>query len=372
MTELRGTLVLRHGLFRGVIEYGTSIEAVEVEAEGGGALPFILPGFVDTHVHGGGGFDTMDGADGVAGMALFHLRHGVTTLLPTTITNPWREVMGALAGVAEVKAGGSRHVMPDLPGVHLEGPFISPHRLGAQPPFALAPTPDLVDEVLETGVVRLVTLAPELEHSSTAAARFAAAGVRVSFGHTVATAEQVALVAEVVRGSGGTVGFTHLFNAMSQLGSREPGAVGAALADAEAYAELILDLHHVHPTSFRAALAAKPEHLHLITDAVRACGMAEGVSELGGQRVMVKDGAVRLESGNLAGSVLTLDQALRNAVEFGGVDLPTASRALSGVPARYLGLADRGELAVGRRADLVVLGADLRVQDVYVAGRRLR
>jgi len=370
MTELRGTLVLPSGLFRGVLRYGSFIEAVELDGEGGGALPFILPGFVDTHVHGGGGFDTMDGADGVTAMARFHLRHGVTTLLPTTITNPWSEVMAALAGAAEVRAAHSDQVMPDLPGVHLEGPFISPHRLGAQPPFAVLPTRDLVEEVLEAGVVRLVTLAPELEHSAAAAGRFAAAGVRVSFGHTVATAEQVALVADVVRARGGTVGFTHLFNAMSQLGSREPGAVGAALADAEAYAELILDLHHVHPTSFRAALAAKPGRLHLITDAVRACGMAEGVSELGGQRVVVKDGAVRLEGGALAGSVLTLDQALRNAVESGGVDLPTASRALSGVPARYLGLADRGEITVGRRADLVVLGADLQVQDVYVAGRR--
>lgn len=371
MTELRGTLVLPQGLFRGTVKYGSLIETVEIDGDGGGALPFILPGFVDSHVHGGGGFDTMDGADGVTGMARFHVRHGVTTLLPTTITNPWNEVMKALSGVAEVMAGGGDHGMADLPGAHLEGPFISPHRLGAQPPFAALPTPDLVEEVLATGVVKVVTLAPEIEHAAEAARRFAAAGVRVSFGHTVATAEQVATVAAVVRAGGGLVGFTHLFNAMSQLGSREPGVVGAALADSDAYAELILDLHHVHPTSFRAALAAKPERLHLITDAVRACGMGEGVSELGGQRVIVKDGAVRLEGGVLAGSVLTLDQALRNAVEQGRVDLPAASRALSGVPARYLGLTDRGEIEVGRRADLVVLDAELRVQDVFVAGRRL-
>jgi N-acetylglucosamine-6-phosphate deacetylase len=367
--------VLPHGLVSGTIDHGSHIEAVEqVDGAGSSAdLPIILPGFIDTHVHGGGGADTMDGVQGVERVVRFHVAHGVTTLLPTTITHPWQDVMAALAGVAEfMTAAGDRgsEVMADVPGAHLEGPFINPQRLGAQPPYATLPVPELVEELIAKGIVRVVTMAPEVQHAKEAARRFASAGVRVSFGHTNATAAEVGAVAAAVRAAGGVVGFTHLFNAMTQLTGREPGAVGAALADTEAFAELIFDLHHVAPTSFKAALAAKPHKLHLITDAIRACGQAEGTSELGGQSVIVKDGAARLANGTLAGSVHTLDQGLRNAVAQ-GVDLATASRALSGVPAAYLGLDDRGALVAGARADMVVLDNDLRVQEVFVAGRSL-
>src|SRR5690606_37853859 len=224
-----------------------------------------------------------------------------------------------------------------------------------------------VAELLGLDVVRVVTLAPEIPHAAEAAETFARAGVRVSFGHTVADAEQVAAAAQRVRSAGGTVGFTHPYNAMSQLVGRAPGVVGAALADQTAFAELILDLHHVHPTSFLAALAAKPRRLSLITDAIRACGAGEGESELGGVPVRVEGGTARLADGTLAGSVLTLDQALRNATGV-GVPLHVASRLASAVPASYLGLSDRGALRPGLRADVVVLDADLQVREVVVGG----
>lgn len=451
MRRLEGTLVLEGGLARGALvfddvgddETGGRIIAVEVaervadpfgeasmsaKDEGGAQTPravaeppFLLPGFVDGHVHGGGGADTMDGVAGVRVMARFHLHRGTTTLLPTTITNPWDKIIAALAAVelvarearaqeagaqeggapdARAQEGGARDagvattaavqgaplglhedgdvtgarqaadLLPSIPGAHLEGPFISPQRLGAQPPFALAPEPELVTELLAMGVVRVVTLAPEIPHAAEAAAAFALAGVRVSFGHTVADADQVAAVARRVRAVGGTVGFTHLFNAMSQLVGRAPGVVGAALADEAAFAELILDFHHVHATSFRAALAAKPRRLSLITDAIRACGGGDGESELGGARVRVEQGAARLADGTLAGSVLTLDQAVRNATAV-GVPLHVASRLASSVPAAYLGLADRGALAPGLRADVVMLDGALNVTEVVVGGRRV-
>jgi N-acetylglucosamine-6-phosphate deacetylase len=400
MRRLEGTLVLPDGLARGAIVYddvgdgdsggrigdvvvvervtdpfaassaGPADQRVPSAARVGAEPPFLLPGFIDGHVHGGGGADTMDGAEGVRAMARFHLLRGTTTLLPTTITNPWDNVVAALEAVAEV-AREERSVtapLPSIPGAHLEGPFISPQRLGAQPPFALEPEADRVAQLLDLDVVRVVTLAPEIPHAAEAAETFARAGVRVSFGHTVADAEQVAAVAQRVRAVGGTVGFTHLFNAMSQLVGRAPGVVGAALADPAAFAELILDLHHVHPTSFLAALAAKPQRLSLITDAIRACGAGEGESELGGLPVRVEGGTARLADGTLAGSVLTLDQALRNATGV-GVPLHVASRLASAVPASYLGLSDRGVLRAGLRADVVVLDGDLQVVEVVIGGR---
>jgi len=387
---MEGVLVLPGGLARGTLTYdGAVIAAIDAEPLGGGDASLleevrggdgrvVLPGFIDPHVHGGGGGDTMDGPEGVRALARFHLGHGTTTVLPTTITNPWPNVVGALRGVKrvmqELEKGGpggrSRGAMPSIPGAHLEGPFISPDKLGAQPPLTLTPTAERLEELLALEVLRVVTMAPEIAGAPDAARCLARAGVRVSVGHTAAGYEEARALAAVVRAEGGVVGFTHLFNAMSTLASRAPGTVGAALSDPEAFAELILDLHHVHEASFLAVLAAKPDRLLFVTDAIRACGMPEGETELGGQRVLVRGGAARLPGGSLAGSVLTLDAALRNAVR-AGVPLATASRLASGVAAEYLGLADRGALEVGKRADLVVLDSALEVRSVVAAGRRV-
>ena len=225
-------------------------------------------------------------------------------------------------------------------------------------------------EILELDIVKLVTIAPEIDGALDAARRFAESGVRVSVGHTCASYEEVTKLLELVKKAGGAVGFTHLYNAMGGLSGRDPGCVGAALADSAAYAELIFDTHHVHAGSFLSALNAKPGRLHLITDAIRASGLGSGETELGGQSVTVAQGAARLADGTLAGSVVTLEQSLRNAVA-AGVPLPKASTLLSQVPADYLGLSDRGSLTVGKRADMVVLNERLEIQQVYVAGREV-
>ena len=367
MTRLKGRLVLPQGVVAGRLEFGRTITGLEADANVRG--PYLLPGFIDTHLHGGDGGDTMDGADGVRTLTRFHLAHGTTTLYPATITNPWDAILHALDGVRQVQADADP-TLPSIPGVHLEGPFINPDRLGAQPSHTLEPTSAQLDDLLRYEVIRLVTMAPELPGVPEAARRFAEAGVRVSVGHTTADAETVAAFAKTLRSAGGTLGFTHLYNAMGGLTGREPGVVGAALADRDAYSELVLDLRHVHPASFLAAMHAKPDKLHLITDSIRANGLGDGETELGGQRVIVKDGAATLPDGTIAGSTLTLDRALRNALAL-GVDLVQASRMLSLTPARYMGLSDRGELSVGKRADLVVLDDNFKVQEVYVAGRQV-
>lgn len=367
MNEVSGRILTPSGLVRGTIRFGKRIEEIErADVDG----PLLLPGFVDVHVHGGGGGDTMDGPEGVLKLARFHLGHGTTTLLPTTMTNPWEKVLFALDAVNEVRSGNPGEPLPDIPGAHLEGPFISPERLGAQPPFTLLPSAEAIEEITRRDVVRVATLAPELPNAMEAAAAFAAAGVRVSVGHTRSDYDSVRRLADVMRAAGGTLGFTHLFNAMGGIEGRMPGPASAAFANRDAYAELILDGHHVLEGAFHAARAAKRHRLLLVTDCIRAGGVGDGETELGGQRVMVAGGAARLADGTLAGSVLTMDRALKNALR-ANVPLAEASYLLSGAPARYLGLADRGEIALGKRADLVALGDEYEVTRVWVEGQLL-
>ena len=366
--SLEGRVLTDHGLRPARLRFGERITALEpLPAQADAAtLPIIAPGFIDQHVHGGGGGDTMDGPDGVRALARHHLRHGTTALLATTLTAPWDDVLTALRGVAAVRdapAAGEAVVL----GAHLEGPFVSPQRLGAQPPYALDATPERVEAVLATGVVRVATVAPELTGVQASVAAWAAAGVRLNVGHTRADAGAVEAFLERVAAAGGQAGATHLYNAMGGMEGRAPGALGALLGDGDAVLELICDGFHVAPAAIRTAWRAAGERLVLITDAIRASGMTDGVSELGGQRVTVEGGRARLADGTLAGSMLTMDAAVRGAVR-AGLPLEAALRAASSAPARALGLEDRGVIAAGARADLVVLDAALTVQAVYLAG----
>ena len=368
MTELSGRLVLSDGVRAGRLRFGQQIEQLELGSAP--ATRYLLPGFIDTHVHGGSGGDTMDGAAGIETLARFHARHGTTSLLPTTMTNPWARVLEALEAVREVMARG----VPggaDIIGAHLEGPFISPNKLGAQPPQTLSPTPELVAQALASGVIRAVTLAPEVPGAAQAGLAFAEAGVRVGVGHTTADAETVRAFLAAVQAAGGRTAATHLFNAMGGLEGRVPGPAGALMTDPQTRLEIILDGVHVHEISFLLAHLAAPGRVMLITDAMRAAGLGDGESELGGQKVIVKAGkAVLAAGGSIAGSVLTLDVALRNALK-AGLDLPDVSRMLSAAPADSLGLTDRGRLAVGLRADVVVLSEQLEVEAVYVGGQQV-
>jgi N-acetylglucosamine-6-phosphate deacetylase len=371
MISLEGRILSPAGWVEGVIRFENSILEI-TPAKIPASSPWIVPGFIDVHVHGGAGSDTMDGEDEVLELARFHATHGTTALLPTTITNPWLNVLESLRYVrramkmqAEDGLAGARVL-----GAHLEGPFISPKRLGAQPPFTLEPTPERLAEALEFGVIRVVTLAPEIGRGLEAAQTFAAAGIRVSIGHTAATTEQVELLLEVVKRSNGVASGTHLFNAMGGLEGRNPGIVGALLGNPRAWAEVILDGHHIHNSSFRTAYHAKPERLMLITDAMRAAGMEDGEYDLGGQTVYVGNGTCTLEGGSLAGSLLTMDQAVRNAVK-AGLSLETAVKLASAHPAKYLGLEKKGSLTVGHDADIVVLDEHLNVSSVHVEGRQI-
>ncbi len=374
-TTITGRILTPSGWVDGSIRFQHQIQEIQAGTQATSAKKLhIVPGFIDVHVHGGGGFDTMDGADGVRGLARFHALHGTTALLATTITNPWPKVMNALDGVREAM---DHPVLEDaaplgatILGAHLEGPFVSPHRLGAQPPDTVLATPERVQDVLGPDVVRVVTIAPEMPHAIEAMTAFARANVRISLGHTTASAEEATTALEAVKRAGGVSSCTHLWNATGGLEGRQPGVPGAILADRSAFAELILDGHHVHTASFLTAYNAKPDRLMLITDAIRAAGLQDGQSELGGQIVTVQHGIARLPSGTLAGSVLTMDQAVKNAVK-AGLSLEQAVRLASTHPANYLGLPNKGRLEIGTDADIVVLDDALEVQSVYVGGQRI-
>jgi N-acetylglucosamine-6-phosphate deacetylase len=248
-------------------------------------------------------------------------------------------------------------------GVHLEGPFISIHRLGAQPPDVMPATLELVQDFNAIAPIRVLTIAPEVDGHLALIPHLAAMGMRVQIGHSAGTYED-----GVAALRAGASGFTHLFNGMTGMDHYKPGIVDAALAHAE-YAEIIPDLQHVHPGAIRAAMRAIPR-AYGITDATAATGMPDGEYALGSQRVYKCLGCVRLATGSLAGSVLTMDQALRNLVEL-GLDVADASNRLSLFPADYLGEAERGRLAPGAWADIVVLDQDLKPVAVFVEGEAI-
>jgi N-acetylglucosamine-6-phosphate deacetylase len=324
-----------------------------------GAL--ILPDFIDLHVHGGGGHDVMEGGEAACRIAELHVRHGTTALLATTMTAPMTDLEAAFAALAPVFAAPRPKSAARILGVHLEGPYINPGKLGAQPDYARPLSGDEIRRLTAMAPIRLITLAPEMDGNMDVIESLVAAGYRVQIGHTLASYEQG--VEALARGARG---FTHLFNAMSGMHHREPGVVGAALAHAE-YSELIPDLLHVHPGAIKVALRAIP-HLYCVTDSTAASGMPDGQYKLGRQTVTKCLGGVRLADGTLAGSTLTMDEGLRNLVDKLGLDLADASRRTSTFAAEHLGLADRGRLQRGAWGDAVVLDRDLKIADVFVEG----
>lgn len=362
---LQGRMLTSAGWMDGQLHMAEDGRIAAVEgrlASGGKPERYILPGFIDLHVHGGGGVDIMEAGEAALKVARTHARFGTTAMLATTMTAPREDlevVLEALGGLSRQRQPGSARIL----GVHLEGPYINKGKLGAQPDNAVEATLEEITYYRSLAPISLVTLAPEVAGHMTVIRELAAANVRVQLGHTLGTYEQGVEALE-----NGASGFTHLFNAMTGLQHREPGMVGAALAHAE-YAELIPDLLHVHPGAMKAAMRAIPK-LFCVTDSTAAAGMPDGQYKLGSQTVTKCMGGVRLANGALAGSTLTMDQALRNLVQI-GVPLAQASNRLSLYPADYLGLADRGRLEAGAWADVVVMDAELQLEQVFIEGEAL-
>ena len=327
-----------------------------------GAL--LVPGFLDTQVNGGGGalFNDAPTVETLRTIGRAHRRFGTTGFLPTLISDDLSVIAAAIDAVRSAIA----ERVPGVVGVHIEGPFISEARKGAHDPAKFRDLDERGVQLLTSlGTGRtLATLAPEVTDAETIR-RLTRAGVVVSAGHTDATFEQMQ---EAFRH--GVTGLTHLFNAMSPLANREPGAVGAALLDADCWCGLIVDGRHVHPAALRIALRCKrPDRFMLVTDAMPVVGSDQDYFMLQGRRVQLRDGVCVDDNGTLAGAALDMASAVRNAVDLLGVPLVQAVRMASTYPAQFLGL-DRelGRIAPGLRANLTVLDEQLGVRTAWIDG----
>jgi N-acetylglucosamine-6-phosphate deacetylase len=342
---------------------GPGLPARKPDADFPGAT--LAPGFVDAHIHGGGGFSFNDADPAAAAVRIaeVHRSHGTTTLMASLVTAPLPELEKAVAALASLVEQGV------LAGIHLEGPWLSPDHRGAhRAELLLAPEPAAVDRLMLAGrgTVRMVTIAPELEGGIAAVRQVTGYGAVAAIGHTGAG---YGLARQAIA-AGATAG-THVFNAMRPLHHREPGPALALLEDPTVFAEVIADGVHLHPSLVRF-IAASPARAVFVTDAMAAACAQEGQYRLGGLDVRVAGGEARLVSdGTIAGSVLTLDAAVRHAVGEAGIPLADAVRAASQNPADMLGLTDVGRIESGRRADLVVLTSGLEVAAVTKAGEWL-
>jgi len=322
---------------------------------------YLSPGFIDLQVNGGAGFNFEGGScEEVRKIIAFHVAHGTTGLLPTTVTASIETVRAAIRSVKE-----ANH--PAVLGVHIEGPFISTKQKGAHnPQYILKPSIKEFERLVKgyEDFIKIVTLAPELAGAEELIARIKEIDAIPSLGHSDAT------YAEVIKAlDHGVALFTHLFNAMREFHHREPGAVGAAL-ESDAMVELIADGVHVHPAAIRLLLKAIGiDRICLITDSISASGLGDGKYSLGGLEVFVKDGEANLRDGTLAGSTLTVDRAVKNFMEFTGLSLPEAVRTASLNPAKLLRMDERkGSIEEGKDADIIIFDEKLAIHYTIIGG----
>ena len=345
-----------------VVEVTPGVSAGAMKLDG-----LLAPGFIDAQVNGGGGvlFNDSQTVDTLAKIAAAHRRFGVTGFMATLISDDRNKAASALQAVNDAIAAG----VEGLLGLHLEGPWLSEPKRGVHPAKFLRTLDDADLRLLtqKRPFPVMVTVAPE-QVGAAGVRALVEAGVVVSLGHTAAATDDV----EAAIAAGAT-GFTHLFNAMPPMEGRNPGALGVALGSRQSWAGIILDGIHVHPASARAAFAAKTANrLMLVSDAMATIGSPDTSMALFGEKIAVRDGALRTGSGTLAGAHLEMSGAVRNAISLLHASREEALRMASLTPAEFLKLEDRGRVAKGYRADLVLLDAGLNVKSTWIGGREVR
>lgn len=357
----RGTLVVRDGLIESVsrqhLRHG-ELPAPVLDAE------LVSPGMIDLQVNGAAGFDVSAGVESIDAISRWTIQTGVTAWLPTVVTADATLYPRVFAAWTEIDPEAGAVPL----GLHLEGPFLSPVRKGAhQLRYIEAASDTLFEQWLDEPSIALVTLAPEREGAINRIRSLVSRGVVVSLGHTDATFEQFAAGVDA-----GATKATHLFNAMSPIHHRHPGAMIAAMTDSRVVCGLIPDGIHAHPAMIRLAIQTSgTDEIAIVSDMMSATGLGPGAYPLGGQTVTVSETAARLPDGTLAGSVITMDAAVRHLADWGGVSASEAIHMATAAPARVLGDVSRGRLVAGARADLTLWTNDLQVMEVIVGGRRI-
>jgi len=329
---------------------------------------YIVPGYIDIHVHGGGGSDVMDGDyEAINQIAISHSHFGTTSFLPTTMTTSKDKIIRSLRSICGAVKKGTAGA--EILGIHMEGPYINPEKKGAQKEDEVKKIS--IEDFLKFNqasgnLIRLVTIAPEIPGALNFIEYLDKQEIITSVGHSNATYAQVQAGIQA-----GLSHVSHTFNAMRGLHHREPGVVGAALISPELAVEVIADGIHIHPIVLKILTKIKEsEKVVLITDAMRAAGLKEGTYDLGGQEVIVTKGQARLKDGTLAGSVLTMDKAVRTMVNKIGIQLPKAIQMASYNPAKSIGIDDKkGSLEPGKDADIVILNKNLETELTIVTGK---
>ena len=372
---INGTLLLKNGPLTGkVLLFDDSIRALADDVPAGAKVidaagGYVSPGLIDVHCHGFMGWDASHGSlDELRRMSRRAAQTGVTAWLPTTMTLDWPVLERCFAAIRRAQADS---LSPDwrgaqVLGAHAEGPFISPKRKGAQAESAIL-RPDAAKLRPWVDVIRLLTLAPELDGAADCIRDARQMDIAVSMGHTDATYEEAMAGIEA-----GITHATHTFNAMSPLNHREPGAVGAALNDDRVYCELICDTFHVHPALFRLMARQKPDRLVLITDSTASAGLPDGPHDQMGATVIVDGIRCRFPDGTIAGSALTLDRAVRNFQKYTHLPLWQVVNMASLCPAMSIGVdARKGSLDPGKDADILITDPDFNVRATYARGTRV-
>lgn len=378
-------LVLRDGIKEGLcvlvkdnqilnIIASSNLDSIHYDDEINGEGDYLAPGFIDIHHHGNSGYDTMDAThEALTEMSIFQAKHGVTSFLATTMTNPNLQISKALDNACTyIEKNYKDPNCSDLLGIYLEGPYFSVEKKGAQPKqYIKKGNIEEIEEYIKiaNNHISVLAIAPELDGSIEIIEKMSSMGVKIALGHSNANYD------ETIKGidAGANIA-THLYNGMKSFTHREPAIVGGVLTDDRIYAELIVDMLHLHKAAIQLAYKAKgKDKIILVSDAMRATGLSDGKYDLGGQMVEVENGFARLDNGTIAGSTLTLDKAIKNMVDKVGIPLHEAIMMASYNPAKALGLDHMiGSIEKGKQADLVFLDQNLNVTNVMVKGHLIK